>query len=142
MIRKPASIFITGLCLALSLQAHGAPARGPSWASLRKESSRLFLNRDVAGAIAAENRAMAIAEKSSPYDPRIIKSLQALASMYQLQGKHAEAIPLYQKAIAIHQHGPAYPAISTVYKQLGTAYKATGNEHEAQKYTLLSMASR
>jgi tetratricopeptide (TPR) repeat protein len=142
MIRKPASIFITGLCLALSLQAHGAPTRGPSWESLRKESSRLFLNRDVAGAMAAEYRAMAIAEKSSPYDPRIIKSLQALGSMYQLQGKHAEAIPLYQKAVAIHQHGPAYPAISTVYKQLGAAYKATGNEHEAQKYTLLSMALR
>jgi tetratricopeptide (TPR) repeat protein len=142
MIRKPASIFVTGMCLALSLLASGAQAQGQSWNALRKESTRLFMNRDFAGAMAAERQAMTIAEKSSPYDPRIIKSLQAMASMVQLQGKYAEAIPLYQKAIAIHQHGPAYPSISTIYKDLGAAYKATGNDAEAQKYTLLSMASR
>jgi tetratricopeptide (TPR) repeat protein len=142
MFRQPASIFVMGVCLALSLQASAAQAQGPSWGALRKESTRLFMNRDFAGAMAAERRAMAIAEKSSPYDPRIIKSLQAMASMYQMQGKHAEAIPLYLKAIAIHQHSPDYPAISTVYMDLGAAYKATGNEAEAQKYTLLSMASR
>jgi tetratricopeptide (TPR) repeat protein len=134
--------FLASLCIVLPLHAMAAQAKSPSWTSLRKESSRLFLNRDFAGAMAAEKQAMAIAEKASPYDPRVIKSLQALAGMYRLQGKPAEAIPLYHKVIAIHQHGPAYREISTVYMDLGAAYRATGNESEAQKYTLLAMASR
>jgi tetratricopeptide (TPR) repeat protein len=117
-------------------------AKGRSWESLRKESTRLFMSRDFAGAMSAERQAMALAEKSSRYDPRIIKSLQSIAGMYQLQGNYAEAIPLYHRAIAIHQHRRAYPVISGVYKDLGAAYKATGNEAEAQKYTLLAMASR
>jgi tetratricopeptide (TPR) repeat protein len=133
---------LASLCIALSLHAPAGAAQNPSWKSLRKESTRLFMHRDFAGAMAAEQRAMAIARKSSQYDPRIIMSLQSIASMYQLQGKYAEAIPLYHKAIAIHQHRPAYPAIAGVYKDLGAAYKATGNEAEAQKYTLLAMASR
>jgi tetratricopeptide (TPR) repeat protein len=134
--------FLASLCIALFLYAPALHAKNQSWKSLRKESARLFMHRDFAGAIAAEQRAMAIAEKSSPYDQRIISSLQSIASMYQLQGKYAEAIPLYHKAIAIHQHRAAYPVISAVYKDLAAAYKATGNEAEAQKYTLLSMASR
>jgi tetratricopeptide (TPR) repeat protein len=134
--------FITSLCIALSLHAPAAQAQRQSWESLRKESSRLFMNRDFAGALSFEKQALALAEKSSLYDPRIMKSLQSMASMYQLQGKYAEAIPLYHRIIAIHQHGPAYPSISVVYKDLSAAYKATGNAPEAQKYTLLAMASR
>jgi tetratricopeptide (TPR) repeat protein len=139
-MRYPA--FIASLCIALPLHALAAQAKSPSWTSLRKESSRLLLNRDFSGAMAAEKQAMAVAEKSSPYDPRIIKSLQAMAGMYRLQGKNAEAIPLYHKVIALHQHGPAYREIAAVYMDLGAAYRATGNEPEAQKYTLLAMASR
>ena len=135
-------VFMASLCLALSLHAPAVEAGNQSWKSLRKEATRLSMNRDFAGAMAAEQRAMAIAGKSSQYDPRIIMSLQSIASMYQLQGKYAEAIPLYHQAIAIHQRRPAYPAIAGVYKDLAAAYKATGNEAEAQKYTLLAMASR
>jgi tetratricopeptide (TPR) repeat protein len=134
--------FVTSLCLAFSLYAPAAHAKDRSWESLRRESTRLFVNRDFAGAMALEKRAMALAQKSSRYDPRIIKSLQSIGTMYQLQGKYTEAIPFYHQAISIHQHRPAYPAISGVYKDLGAAYKATGNESEAQKYTLLAMASR
>jgi hypothetical protein len=134
--------FLASLCIALLLHMPVVHAQSQSWKSLRKESARLFMNRDFAGAMLAEKRAMTIAEKSSQYDPRIIKSLQSIATMYQLQGKYAEAIPLYHQAIAIHQHRPAYPEISAVYKDLSAACRATGNELEAQKYTLLSMASR
>jgi tetratricopeptide (TPR) repeat protein len=133
---------LASLCIALSLHAPAVQAQSQSWKSLRKESTRLFMKRDFIGAMAAEKQAMAIAGKSSQYDPRIIMSLQSMASMYQLQGKYAEAIPLYHRAIAIHQHRAAYPAIAVVYKDLAAAYKATGNELEAQKYTLLAMASR
>jgi tetratricopeptide (TPR) repeat protein len=129
---------LASLCIALSLHAPAVQAQSQSWKSLRKES----MKRDFIGAMAAEKQAMAIAGKSSQYDPRIIMSLQSMASMYQLQGKYAEAIPLYHRAIAIHQHRAAYPAIAVVYKDLAAAYKATGNELEAQKYTLLAMASR
>ncbi len=133
---------IASFCLVLSLHAQAAQARDRSWESLRKEATRLVIHRDFAGAMKAEQQAMAVAQKSSRYDPRIIRSLQAMGGMYQLQGKYTEAIPLYHQAIAIHQHRPAYPVIAGVYKDLGAAYKATGNEPEAQKYTLLAMAAR
>ena len=46
------------------------------------------------------------AENSGPGDPHLATSLNNLAPLYRTQGKHAEAEPLYKRALAIFEKTP------------------------------------
>ncbi|MCZ6485767.1 MAG: tetratricopeptide repeat protein [Acidobacteria bacterium] len=50
-------------------------------------------------------RALKEAENFGEQDPRLAKSLQALATLYRLEDKHQEAVLLLQRAVAITEKG-------------------------------------
>lgn len=103
-----------------------------SWSDLHKESVRLFVKHDLDGAMAMEKRAMAMAEKTSPNDPRIIKSLRVLATIARLKGRTEEAIPLYKQAIAISDMQEEDSDIEISVRDLASAYIGLGRFAEAE----------
>ena len=49
-------------------------------------------------------RSLAIGEKTfDPEHPEVAASLNNLAELYRAQGRHAEAEPLYERALAIRR---------------------------------------
>jgi tetratricopeptide (TPR) repeat protein len=121
------------LFLAIALATTAAIAQDQSWNDLRKASSAHYMKRDLDGAIALEKKALAIAEKDSPRDPRILKDLGALGSLYSLQHKYDAAIPVYERAIALNDAGVTDPRLKIVLNDLAAAYRAVGREADAKK---------
>jgi tetratricopeptide (TPR) repeat protein len=117
--RKLLALFIVAICAA-------GCSKDRDWSDLRKESVRLFVKRDLDGAMEIEKRAMAIAEKSSPNDPRLIKSLRFLATIHRLKGRTAEAVPLYKRAISIADIAQDNSEIDNSVRDLTTAYVELG----------------
>ena len=69
------------------------------------------------------NDALKEAENFSPEGPRLATSLNNLAALYQAQGRHAEAEPLHQRALAIREqtHGSEHPDVATsLWKVMST----------------------
>jgi tetratricopeptide (TPR) repeat protein len=108
-------------------------AQDAAWTDLRKQSAKLFMSRDMEGALVLEKQALALAEKSSPTDPRIIKSLGAMGTFYSLSGRRALAIPLYERVVALHDQGVDHPMILATYTDLAAAYRSVGREADAKK---------
>jgi len=121
---------------SFSVAAHGQEniaIGGKTWDAWRIESSRLFVARDLEGSINAEKNALAIAEKSFPNDPRIVKSLQAMATANHLLGRENHAIPLYERAIKIAGKSGETALRRRLLLDVADAYKAVGRDSDAKK---------
>ena len=66
--------------------------------------------------------------------PDTATSLNNLASLYQAQGKYAEAEPLFQRALAIseQQLGKDHPDTASSLNNLAGLYQAQGKYAEAE----------
>ena len=64
----------------------------------------------------------------------VATSLNDLATLYQAQGKYAEAEPLHKRALAIREKalGLEHPNLATSLNNLGGVYVAQGNYAEAE----------
>jgi tetratricopeptide (TPR) repeat protein len=62
------------------------------------------------------------------------RSLNNLALLYQSQGRHAEAEPLYKRALVITEKalGPDHPRVGTTLNNLAQLYRAQGRHAEAE----------
>ena len=132
---QPRIHFGRSLAAALSLGiASLAFAQQPTWAELRKQSSALYMKRDLDGAIALERQAITLAEKSSAKDPRIATGLIAVANLLALQGKHKDAIPMYEQGIARQTAaGPEDWKLKGPLRSLARAYQAVGRGADADR---------
>ena len=74
------------------------------------------------------------AENFGESDERLPLSLNNLAWLYRLQGKYAEAEPLYQRSLAIREKalGPEHPDVAQSLNNLALLYKAQGKHAEAE----------
>ena len=129
-----------GIMLAVATTVAGAEEQG--WAELRRASSALYMKRDFDGALALEKKALSIAEKDSPRDPRIRKSLIAMGNLLSLQHKYDEAIPVYERAIALNDAGVPDPLLRGTLNDLAAAYKAVGRDGDARKTLARAAAPR
>jgi tetratricopeptide (TPR) repeat protein len=136
--------FFTKLTAGLVIAAATtlAFAQDAAWSDLRKKSSQLYMSGDREGALAMESKALAIAEKSSPTDPRILKSLRMMGTIYSLTGRHAMAIPLYERGVALHDKGVTDPMIRATFTDLAAAYRAVGRDADAKKIAARSEAEK
>jgi tetratricopeptide (TPR) repeat protein len=77
--------------------------------------------------------ALEVAETFGPEDPRLATSLNNLAELYRAQGKLQEALPLYQRALAIWEKalGPNHPDVAQSLNNLAALYEAQGKLQEA-----------
>ena len=71
-------------------------------------------------------------------------SLNTLAVLYYLQGKYAEAEPLYKRELVLYQKtlGPEHPDMPKVLENMAELYKKTGREDEARKFEERAKAIR
>ena len=67
-----------------------------------------------------------------------------LASLYQTQGRYAEAEPLYKRALAIREKalGPDHPTVATSSNNLAHSYDAQGRYAEAEPLYKRALAIR
>ena len=84
------------------------------------------------------------AENFGPDDQRLATSLNNLAALYQVQGKYAEAEPLYKRALAIWEKalGPEHPYVATSLNTLAALYRDQGNSAEAEPLDRRGLAIR
>ncbi len=73
------------------------------------------------------------AEGFGPQDPRLATSLNDLGEVYRLQGKYAEAEPLYKRSLAIYEKalGPEHPNVATSLENYAALLRKTGRSDEA-----------
>src|SRR5579872_6384157 len=80
---------------------------------------------------AAESEYLAALDEArefSPGDPRLARTWNNLATVYQDQGRYAEAEPLLLRAAAFWERyfGPEYPDLATCWNNLATLYQEQG----------------
>src|SRR6185503_8139472 len=77
--------------------------------------------------------ARAVAEGFGPQDPRLGTTLSDLGRLYALQGRYAEAEPLYRRAAEIWTRawGPEHPAVGKVLENLAMLQHTEGRYAEA-----------
>jgi tetratricopeptide (TPR) repeat protein len=68
--------------------------------------------------------------------PEVAQSLNALANTYNMQGRHAEAEPLYRDALEIHEtvHGGRHDDVAKSYMLLAQVCKNMGRYHESEQH--------
>jgi tetratricopeptide (TPR) repeat protein len=79
-----------------------------------------------------------------PHHPDVASILNNLAELYRVQGKYAEAEPLYQRALAILEEalGPHHPHLATSLNNLALLYRAGGKYGEAEPLYRRALAIR
>jgi tetratricopeptide (TPR) repeat protein len=62
-------------------------------------------------------------------------SLNNLASLYQAQGRYAEAEPLHKRSLAIREKalGPEHPDVATALENYAALLRQTGRKAEADR---------
>ena len=82
---------------------------------------------------------MAVKEKAlGPDHPEVALLLNNLALLYQVQGRYADAVPLYKRALAIREKalGPDHPDVAGSLNNLAELYRAEGRNAEAERLLL------
>src|SRR5262245_46930961 len=71
---------------------------------------------------------------STPMDPEVGTLLNNLAELYRVQGRYAEAEPLYKRALAISEKalGPDHPNVGIPLSNLALLYQDQGRYAEAR----------
>ena len=75
-------------------------------------------------------------------DQRVATELNNLAEAYRLQGRYAEAEPLYKRSLAIREKalGPEHPRVATTLNNLAVLYQAQGKYADAEPLYKLALA--
>ncbi len=80
-------------------------------------------------------------------DVRVLRPqrlLNNLAQLYHVQGQYAEAVPLYQRALAIREKalGPEHPDVAQSLNNLAGLYDEQGHYAHAERALQLALAIR
>ena len=83
---------------------------------------------DLAGAESLLTSAVEHAERHGPSDFRVAITLNILAGFYRTTGRHAEAEPLYERALAVAEErwGPDHPRVAMVLESYALQLGQTG----------------
>jgi hypothetical protein len=59
---------------------------------------------------------------------------RTFAELYRVQGRHADAEPLYKRALAIEEkaHGPSHPDVATLLDNLADLYERERRSADAE----------
>jgi len=90
--------------------------------------------RRLPDAEAAYRKALTLREAEGwPTSPRIADLAHDLATVYRLQGRTDEALPLYQRAARIYEKASVTPRMAMTYHSLAHLHDARGELAEAQR---------
>jgi tetratricopeptide (TPR) repeat protein len=103
--------------------------------TLNQQVYELYQAGKLADAIPIVQHILAIREKElGPNDPKVAKTLNNLAILYQNQGRYAEAEPLLRRALSIDERalGPDNPETVATLNNLAVVYQSQGRYSEAE----------
>jgi tetratricopeptide (TPR) repeat protein len=105
---------------------------------------KAFQEGDYAESEKELEAALRKAEEFGSEDPRLSKSLNNLALLYKVQGKYAEAEPLYKRSLAIREKalGPEHPNVATALENYAALLRETGRNAEAHRLDARAKAIR
>jgi tetratricopeptide (TPR) repeat protein len=83
------------------------------------------------------------AEHFPPNDCRLVRTLEDLADVYELQGLPQSAVPLRERIVAIYQKqfGDHYPRVAIAMVKVALCYRTQGNSVQAETYYKKALAS-
>ena len=121
--------------LLLLLAAVPLIAQQGRWQQLTDQVTALYQQGKYAEAIPIAQEAVRVTEATfGPQDPKLARSLNNLAQLYDDQGQYAQAEPLFQRALAIWQEalGPEDPGVAGTLNNLASLYEDEGKYAQAE----------
>src|SRR5215831_2077948 len=121
-------LWILALCPVLAI------AQPKSWEDYMAAGQSAYQQGRYAEAGELFEAALKEAEGFGLQDQRLATSLNSLAVLYHVQGKYAEAEPLYKRALGIREKtlGPDHPDVASSLNSLAALYRAQGKYTEAE----------
>jgi tetratricopeptide (TPR) repeat protein len=100
-----------------------------------QRAEKAFRQGDYDDAENSVEAALEKAEQFGPEDPRLAASLNNLAFIYHVQGRYADAEPLYRRALVIVEKvlGPHHPNVATAMENYAALLRKTNRSAEAEK---------
>ncbi len=144
MITHKTRWLLAGLvCLTLAAAAYTL-VRGGHWETLNATGIEAYERGDYSEAEKQWSAALKEADEFGAEDPRLATSLNNLADLYRLQGRYAEAEPLYKRSLEILEKalGAEHPDVATSLNNLAEVYRAQGRYAEAEPLYERSLAIR
>ncbi|HUJ57986.1 MAG TPA: tetratricopeptide repeat protein [Kofleriaceae bacterium] len=118
------------LGLARAMNARGGLDPSLELREVEVEGVVAALAGDLAGAIAAQQQALARAAKAlGPDNPLLWTDEEVIGATYARSGAFDKATPHLERALALHQRsvGPDHPDLATILTTLGTCYERAGD---------------
>ncbi len=143
MISTESVRVLAGLLCLLLWPAHAVAQQG-DWERHTRAGAYAYRQGNYAEAFKQTKAALSAAEAFGPNDPRLATTLNNLGVIYDTQGKHAEAEPLYKRALAIREKalGPEHPDVASVLESYAALLRKTKRSGEATMMKLRAKAIR
>jgi tetratricopeptide (TPR) repeat protein len=105
-----------------------------NWQEYHRSGKLAFSLGDLTDAERSWTLALEEARKIGPEDPRVVRSLLDLATLYDRQTKYPEAEPLIQQALEITERevGRENPRVAVILNNLGAVYYAQRRHWDAE----------
>jgi tetratricopeptide (TPR) repeat protein len=135
---------LLGTLLLLQLWPGATSAQTPRWETYITDGVNAYKQGRYAEAEQWLREAVKEAEAVKPQALRLARSLNDLGVIYYAQDKHAEAVPLYERALAIQEKilGREHPLVALTLYNLAALYHAQGKYYKAEPLYERSLAIR
>ncbi len=132
-ITRTTSGFLAGL-LVLVLWYSDSQAQQETWERHIQAGLAAYAQGNFGEAFTQTKAALEAAKVFGPDDIRLATTLNVLANVYLIQGKYAEAEPLYKRALAIREKalGPEHLVVAQSLNNLAELYRVQGKYAEAE----------
>ena len=113
MLAKLPKLLAAGF-LVFAIWHTESPAQEEAWERHYRAGEAAYRQRNYQEAVEQNRAALKAAERFGPEDPRLANTLIGLGASLQAQRKYAEAEPLFERAVAIHEKalGPDHLAVA------------------------------
>ena len=114
------------------------------WREYSRAGLEAYSRGDYAEAEKLLSAAVEEAETFGPADMRLVRVLVNLAGFYRTMGRHAEAEPLYDRALTMSEEslGPEHPTVAMVLENYAQLLRKTGREGVAAEMESRAKAIR
>ena len=108
---------------------------GQGWRRYSAAGLEAMGRGDLASAESLLSSAVEHAERHGPSDFRVAITLNILAGFYRTTGRHAEAEPLYERALTVAEErwGPDHPRVAMVLESYALLLGQTGRTQAAAR---------
>ncbi len=142
MLRKVCWMLVVIFCVVLV--STPASTQEMQWEKHMATAAKAFQQGRYADAKKSLQAALKEGERLGPQDPHVALSLNNLALLYHVQGKYAEAMPLYERALVISKKalGPEHKQVAILLENCAYLLREMNREVEAAEMEARAKAIR